>query len=105
MLYKTNYMVYSPSGEANRSQCSEEIPYILCNLKVHTHIHMCPPHIACVRVYARARVCVCVCVCVCVRAHIISIYLYGYRNFVIYIAIRGFISINNLYSRTSQTEK
>jgi hypothetical protein len=43
MYYVTNSMEQSPSWEANTSSASQEIPCILCNLKVHYHIHESPP--------------------------------------------------------------
>ena len=43
----TYLLVYSmeqiPSWEANQFAASQEIPHILWNLKVHYHIHKCPP--------------------------------------------------------------
>ena len=43
-LYLLTYsMGQSPSWEANWFSASQEIPPILWNLKVHYHIHKCPP--------------------------------------------------------------
>jgi len=36
-------MEQSSSWEANRSSSSQEISCIVCNLKVHYHIHKTPP--------------------------------------------------------------
>jgi len=44
ITYLLNYsMKQSPSWEANQFSASQEIPRILWNLKVHYHIHTCPP--------------------------------------------------------------
>ena len=37
-----NYMEQSPSWESNRTSASQEIPCIMCNQKVHCHIHKQP---------------------------------------------------------------
>jgi hypothetical protein len=36
-------MEQSPSWEANRFSARQEIPRILWNMKVHHHVHNCPP--------------------------------------------------------------
>jgi hypothetical protein len=42
----TYFMEQSPSWEANRFAASREIPHILCNLKVHYHIHKYLPPVS-----------------------------------------------------------
>jgi len=42
-------MQQSPSWEANWFSASQEIPRILCNLKVHYHIHKCLPSVPILR--------------------------------------------------------
>ena len=39
-------MQHSPSWEANQFAASQEIPNILCNLKVHYRIHKFPPPVS-----------------------------------------------------------
>ena len=39
----TYCMEQSPSGEADMSSVSQEIPHMLWNLKVQYHFHKCPP--------------------------------------------------------------
>ena len=44
LTYLLTYSIqHSPSWEANRFSCSQEIPHILWNPKVHYRIHKCPP--------------------------------------------------------------
>jgi len=38
----TYFMEQSPSWEVNQVSASQEIPCIICNLKVHYRIHKCP---------------------------------------------------------------
>ena len=37
------YMEQSPSWEANKFSANHEIPQILCNQKIHYHVHKCSP--------------------------------------------------------------
>jgi hypothetical protein len=43
ICYKTSSMEQSPSWEANTLTARQEILYLLCNLKVHYHVHKSPP--------------------------------------------------------------
>jgi hypothetical protein len=42
----TNFMEQSPSWEANRSSATQEIPFILWNMKLHCRIHKSPPTVS-----------------------------------------------------------